>query len=109
MTEQAVFRALSDPTRRAIIGLLANRSLTVNQISSHFEMSRPAIAKHLKILRAGDIISVKAKGRERINALEPLALKSVEDWLSHYSHFWDARLAALKFTIENQPKTETKP
>ncbi len=109
MTEQAVFSALSHPTRRAIIGLLANRSLSVNQISSHFKMSRPAVAKHLKILQAGDIISVKAKGRERINALEPLTLKSVEDWLSHYSHFWDAKLATLKSTIENQSKTETKP
>ncbi len=109
MTEQAIFSALSDPTRREIIGLLAQKSLSVNEISSHFDMTRPAVAKHLKILQRGDIISVKAMGRERINQLEPLALKSVADWLSHYSHFWDAKLAKLKSTIENQPTTETKP
>ncbi len=109
MTEQAVFRALSDPTRREIIGLLAQKPLSVNEISSHFDMTRPAVAKHLKILQSGDIISVKAIGRERINHLEPLALKSVADWLSYFSHFWDTKLAKLKSTIENQPKPENTP
>lgn len=109
MTEQDVFRALSDPTRRAIIGLLAQKPLSVNEISAYFDMTRPAVAKHLKVLQRGDIISVKAMGRERINHLEPLALKSVADWLSHYSHFWDEKLAKLKSTIENQPRTEKKP
>ena len=62
MTEQAIFSALSDPTRREIIGLLAQKSLSVNEISSHFDMTRPAVAKHLKILQRGNIISVKAIG-----------------------------------------------
>lgn len=98
--EQAVFRALSDPTRRAIIGLLAEHPLTVNQVATHFDMSRPAVAKHLGILKDGAIISTKTSGRERINTLEPLALKQVSDWLAHYSHFWDEKLLALKSAIE---------
>ncbi len=108
MTEQNIFRALSDPTRRAIIGLLVEQPLSVNQVSNHFDMSRPAIAKHLGILQKGGIITVTAKGRERINNFEPLALKSVADWLSHYSHFWDVKLNNLKTAIESRPETETQ-
>ncbi len=102
MTEQAVFRALSDPTRRAIIGLLSNQPLTVNQISDQFKMSRPAVAKHLGILQSSHIISVRSQGRQRINSLEPFALKQASDWLSHYSHFWDEKLSNLKSAIETQ-------
>lgn len=108
MPQQAIFRAIADPTRREIISLLACKPLGVSEISAHFDMTRPAVAKHLKILKNGNIISVQAIGRERINHLEPLALKRIEDWLSHYSHFWDAKLIKLKSTIENKISTETK-
>ncbi|MBL4870461.1 MAG: winged helix-turn-helix transcriptional regulator [Robiginitomaculum sp.] len=108
MSEQAIFQAIADPTRREIISLLASKPLGVNAISAHFDMTRPAVAKHLKILERGNLISVQAIGRERINHLEPLALKSIEDWLSHYSHFWDVKLSTLKSTIENKLSTETK-
>ncbi|PHR92117.1 MAG: transcriptional regulator [Robiginitomaculum sp.] len=107
--EQAVFRALADPTRRTIIGLLADRSLTVTQVASHFDMSRPAVAKHLGILQDGDIICVKAQGRERVNSLQPMALKSVSDWLSHYNHFWDEKLSNLKSAIETQKEQGETP
>lgn len=105
--EQAVFRALSDPTRRAIIGLLAEQPLSVNEVATHFDMSRPAVAKHLGILKEGALISVRATGRTRINHLEPLALKNIADWLDHYSHFWDEKLFALKSAIET-PNGDTK-
>jgi len=108
MNEQSVFRALADPTRRNIIGLLAERSLSVNQVAANFDMTRPAIAKHLKILQDSDIITVKISGRERINSLRPNSLKTVENWLSHYSHFWDEKLAKLKSAIENPQKPETE-
>lgn len=103
-SEQAVFRALSDPTRRSIIGMLETQPMTVHQITAHFEMSRPAIAKHLGILQDSEIITVRASGRERINTLQPLALKSATQWLNHYSHFWDEKLLALKSTIEKANK-----
>jgi len=97
---QDVFRAIADPTRRAIIGLLAQQDMSVNAIASHFEMSRPGIAKHLSILKDGAIISVQARGRERVHSLRPERLKVITDWVEHYSNFWDAKLSDLKTTIE---------
>jgi len=102
MTEQSTFKAISDPTRRNIIGLLAQQEMTVSQVSSHFAMSRPAVIKHLAILRDGGLISVEQKGREKINRLQASGLKTIEDWLSHYSHFWDGKLNKLKQAVEKQ-------
>lgn len=100
MTQQATFKALADPTRRAIIGMLAEQSLSVNDIAQNFDMSRPAIAKHLGVLKDGDIISVKIQGREHINSLRPQALKTVADWMAQYCRFWDEKLENLKTVIE---------
>ena len=97
---QPVFRAISDPTRRAIIGLLAQGDMTVNEIAGQFDISRPGIAKHLGVLEAGNLITVKPRGRERINSLEPDTLKVVADWLAYYSRFWDAALSDLKTAVE---------
>ena len=99
-SRQATFKALADPTRRAIIGMLADQALSVNDIAQNFDMSRPAIAKHLGILKDGDIISVKVQGRERINSLRPQTLKTVADWVAQYSRFWDEKLENLKTAIE---------
>ncbi len=99
---QTTFRAIADPTRRAIIGLLSERDMSVNDVASHFNMTRPAITKHLGILRAGKIIQVKPRGRERINSLRPEALMSVADWLQTYSQFWDEKLDKLKTAVEAQ-------
>ena len=98
--QQNVFRALADPTRRAIISMLANGPRPIGDIAAEFDMTRPAIAKHLGILREGGIISVEAQGRERINRLNPRGLKTAADWLNHYDRFWNARLAKLKSVIE---------
>lgn len=97
---QPVFRALADPTRRAIIVMLAERPMTIAEVASNFEMSRPAVVKHLKILEEGDVIRVAAKGRERINILNPDALRRAADWLNAFDRFWDARLARLKAEVE---------
>ena len=97
---QPVFRALADPTRRAVIMMLAEQDLSVNMIANHFDISRPAIAKHLAILRDSGMVSVRAEGRERINHLNPEALKAAFDWLNYFEHFWDDRLDALKHAVE---------
>jgi len=97
---QPVFRAISDPTRRAIIGILADGEMTIGEVANRFEMTRPGIAKHLGILREGNLVSVRENGRERVHKLEPMALKSVEDWLGHFSQFWDDKLGNLKAAIE---------
>lgn len=99
---QAVFRAVADPTRRAIIELLAVEDMTAGAVAGHFEISRPAVAKHMKILREGGIVVAHRNGRERINRLEPAGLKAVADWVAHYERFWDRRLAKLKLEVEKQ-------
>lgn len=100
MNEQGAFRALADPTRRAIISMLAERDMTIGEVSSRFDMTRGAVKKHLTVLEEGALISVHPRGRERINRLEPRALKAAADWLNAFSRFWDERLIALKAAVE---------
>lgn len=105
--DQTVFRAIADPTRRAIIAMLAERDRPVADIAAHFDMSRPAVAKHLAILREGGLIVVEARGRERINRLNPQRLKLVAEWIARFDRFWDKRLAKLKEVVE--ANNEEKP
>ncbi|WP_425408496.1 ArsR/SmtB family transcription factor [Hyphococcus sp.] len=100
--DQAVFRALADPTRRAIIAMLAHGDRPIADIAAEFDVTRPAVAKHLAILREGGIISVEQRGRERINRLNPQALKTAADWLNAFESFWDERLAHLKKVVEDK-------
>ena len=97
---QPVFRALADPTRRAIIDMLAEGDRPISDIAAAFDMTRPAVAKHLAILREGGVIAVEKQGRERIHRLNPQALKTAADWLGYFDRFWDDRLANLKKVVE---------
>ena len=97
---QPVFRALADPTRREIVSMLADGPRPIADIAAQFEMTRPAVAKHLAILKEGGLISVQRKGREQINRLNPKALKTAADWLAYFDRFWDERLAKLKEAVE---------
>jgi DNA-binding transcriptional ArsR family regulator len=99
---QPVFRALADPTRRAIIAMLAEGERPIAEIAAAFDMTRPAIAKHLAVLREGRLIDVEPRGRKRINRLNPRALRTAADWLNHLDVFWDERLAALRAVVENK-------
>ena len=103
--EQGAFRALADPTRRDILMHLANADMTIAEVSNHFEMTRAAVKKHLIILEQGNLISVHTKGRERINRLEPLGMKSASEWLNYFSRFWDAKLDNLSNAIEAHSKS----
>lgn len=100
-SENNVFRALSDPTRRKILILLTNQAMTIGQVVNEFDVSRGAIKKHLIILEEGDLISVRAHGRERINSLNVEGLKPVMHWLSEFDRFWDERLQNLKNVVES--------
>ena len=97
---QPSFHALADPTRRGIIAILAGGEARLGEIADNFDMSRPAIAKHLGVLKAGGLIDVETRGRERIHRLKPGGLKPVTDWISHYSRFWDEKLDQLKQAVE---------
>jgi DNA-binding transcriptional ArsR family regulator len=98
--EQLGFRALSDPTRRSILQLLATSDMTIAEVAENFEMTRAAVKKHLNILSEGNLISVHVDGRSRMNALNPDGLRRLFDWFSYFDAFWDSRLDKLKFEIE---------
>ena len=97
---QHAFRALADPTRRDILRLLSAQELTIAEVSTHFDMTRAAVKKHLTVLNDGGLISVETRGRERVNRINPTGLAPVLSWFEIFDHFWDDRLAALKTAIE---------
>jgi DNA-binding transcriptional ArsR family regulator len=103
---QGAFRALADPTRRQILMHLCDADMTIGEVSNQFEMTRAAVKKHLIILEEGNLISVHIKGRERINRLEPLGMKSASEWLNYFSRFWDDKLGKLSSAIEAHEKTK---
>ena len=99
---QPIFRALADPTRRQILEILSDRPQSVSDVASAFKMTRPAVAKHLKILEEGALICVTQKGRERINAINPKALTLAALWISQFDRFWDDKLSQLKNAVEEE-------
>ena len=98
-----VFRAVSDPTRRAILDLLAEGERAVNELLSHFSFSQPALSKHLKVLREAGLVVKRAVGRQRLYSLEAQGLRSVAEWVAHYEHFWNAKLDALGDVLDALP------
>ena len=99
---QASFKALADPTRRQILIGLSVGDMSIAEVAEQFDMTRAAVRKHLTILEQGELISIHTKGRERINRLEPEALKSIADWFSYFERFWDGKINSLKSAIENE-------
>ncbi|MDQ6703476.1 MAG: metalloregulator ArsR/SmtB family transcription factor [Pseudomonadota bacterium] len=100
--------ALADPTRRAILARLALGETSVTELAEPFEMSLPAVSKHLKVLERAGLI---ARGREaqwRPCRIEPGALKDVDDWLEEYRRLWDARLDRLDNYLKNLQAKEKK-
>ena len=98
-----VFRAIADPTRRRIIGLLAGCRLSVNEVARNFRVSRPAISKHLRVLRGAKLVSTRKKGTVSICELNAKPLRAVNDWLRDYEAFWDESLRKLKEFVEDNP------
>ena len=95
-----VFQAIADPNRRAIIDLLAKQTLKLNEIAERFDVSRPAISRHIKILVECGLIKIKQKGRERFCELRHLPLNEVSGWIEHHNKFWDKKLTVLKKQIK---------
>jgi DNA-binding transcriptional ArsR family regulator len=91
----AKFAALADPTRRAILARLIEGEASVNELAEPFDMSLPAVSKHLKVLEKAGLISRGKEAQWRPARLEPMALKSVADWLEHYRRYWDASFDRL--------------
>jgi len=90
-----IFQAIADPTRRAIIALIALQAMTPNAIAEHFDSSRQAISKHLRILNECDLIRQEQKGREIYYQLEIEKMKEIDEWLSQYRKIWEMRFSQL--------------
>ena len=106
-TRRDVFQAIADPTRREIINLVSRKSLNVNAVADHFEISRPAVSKHLRILTECGVIFIEDQGRERLCRINLNKLKEVDRWLDHYRKFWNHKLDALGNFLE-RPATREK-
>ncbi|RZJ66676.1 MAG: ArsR family transcriptional regulator [Flavobacterium sp.] len=90
-----VFQAIADPTRRAIIGLIATQAMTPNTIAEHFENSRQAVSKHLRILTECDLVKQESKGREIYYSLEIEKMKEIDVWLEQYRKIWETQFNQL--------------
>jgi len=97
---ETAFSALADPTRRAVLDLLLRGGLPAGQIAQAFPVSRPAISKHLRVLRQAQLVRMHRFGRQRLFELNPGPLKTVDLWLSRYRAFWQNELSSLRRFVE---------
>jgi DNA-binding transcriptional ArsR family regulator len=98
--QETVFRAIADPTRRDILALLRGRTQSVGEIARNFRASRPAISKHLRLLRSAGLVITHRRGTARICELDARPLRAVNDWLHQYEAFWSDSLLSLKTYLE---------
>ena len=101
-----VFQAIADPNRRAIISLLANQKLTLSGVAEHFDISRPAVSKHIRILAECGLVVVHRQGRERYCEARLEKLNEVSDWVGHYRQVWEQRLDRLDEYLSELQKKE---
>ena len=110
MRSQAVthsaFDAIADPTRRAVLDILRKGPQPAGKIALFFPISRPAVSRHLRLLRRTHLVLEQRSGRERLYALNPDPLRVVDEWLSGYRAFWSAQLAGLKAYVESNHARE---
>ncbi|MCV9927867.1 metalloregulator ArsR/SmtB family transcription factor [Flavobacterium sp. LS1R49] len=97
-----VFQAIADPTRRAIIAMIAQEPVNVNTIAEQFDVSRQAISLHLKILSECGLLNIKKLGRERLCEAKLEKLNEVHEWVEQYHILWAGRLSALKNFVEQE-------
>jgi DNA-binding transcriptional ArsR family regulator len=106
MTTQRIdaFQALADPSRRQMLHLLAVKSHTINSLAENFEMSRPAVSKHVKVLHTAGFISIQDIGRERYCILKPDGFNEVQEWINFYQGFWKSKLRKLEDMLEKKAR-----
>jgi DNA-binding transcriptional ArsR family regulator len=90
-----IFQAIADPTRRAIIALIALHAMTPNAIADHFDTTRQAVSKHLQILTECELVTQEQKGREIFYSLEIEKMKEIDEWLEQYRKIWETRFSQL--------------
>lgn len=103
-----VFQAIADPTRREIIHMISHKSLNLNAVAENFDVSRPAISKHIKILTECGLITIHQQGRERFCQANLKSLAEVSDWVEQYREFWTSKLNDLEEYLNKETLKELK-
>jgi len=99
--------ALGDPVRRELVDLLADGELSAGELAGRFPVSRPAISRHLRVLREAGLVTARTEGRRRVYALDPGPLRQIDDWLEPYRDLWAQRLDALDTEIARGRRART--
>lgn len=100
----AVFRALADPSRRAIFERLTGGEAAVKELTARFDISQPAVSQHLAALRAAGLVAERREGRHVFYRVEPKGLRPLVDWIAHYQAFWTERLTGLRKVLEEMER-----
>lgn len=103
------FQVIADTSRRQMIHLLSKESLTINSLAENFDISRPAVSKHVAILCDAGFVSVEVKGRERICTLKQQGFNELREWMAYYDRFWNEKINALDKLLNKQPARKKKP
>jgi len=96
------FQVIGDPSRRKMLMLLSNDSMTINSLADNFDMSRPAVSKHIKILYNAGFISIQDIGRERYCTLKQDGFNELQQWISYFDEFWKSKLKKLETLLNNK-------
>lgn len=99
-----VFQVIADPSRRQMLVMLSKNSMTINSIADNFDMSRPAVSKHIKILYNGGFITIKDIGRERHCVLKQEGFNELQDFIDYFDKFWTNKLGKLKSLLDSKSK-----
>src|SRR3954471_1263976 len=97
-----VFQVIADPSRRQMMQLLSKDSMTINSLAENFDMSRPAVSKHIKILNEAGFISIQDIGRERYCLLKQDGFNELQEWINYFDNFWTSRLKKLETLLNNK-------
>ena len=98
------FQVIADPSRREMLRLLSKKSLTINALAENFDMSRPAVSKHIKILYTAGFISIQDIGRERHCLLKQDGFNDLQQWINYFDGFWTSKLKKLELLLEQKSK-----
>ncbi|ATL48698.1 transcriptional regulator [Chitinophaga caeni] len=101
-----VFQVVADPSRRTILQMLSEDSMSINTIAENFEMSRPAVSKHIKILNQAGFISIEDIGRERYCTLKQDGFRQLQDWMQYFDQFWHTKLNKLARLLDERPSKD---
>ena len=102
MANLDAFQVIADPSRRQILHLLTQDSYNINSLAENFNMSRPAVSKHIKVLQIAGFISIQESGRERYCTLSEEGFTEIRNWMNHFDKFWNSKLKKLETLLNNK-------